>query len=305
MQSAEVDTRKVLLLAPTGKARVRLEEATKRLGQGKTLAQFLQGLDRYDGESGRYYWNSAAPREKGYRTVIIDECSMLTEDQLAALLDAIEGLERLVLVGDPRQLPPIGAGRPFVDICRQLAPPELPPIFPRLAKGYAELTVIGRQRGSGRGDVLLARQFSGEPLDAGADEVWDRLNAGKLDHVRTVRWAGPDAIGETLISELVTGLKLNGRADEAGFEQSIGGSEYEGNIYFWAARETGGIGGTAASSHDWQILSPVRVGLPGVDALNLAVQRRFRTKTRARAEATHWAKIPKPAGPQGLLWATR
>ena len=55
---------------------------------------------------------------------------MLTEDQLAALLDAIEGVERLVLVGDPRQLPPIGAGRPFVDICRKLAPPEQPPIFP-------------------------------------------------------------------------------------------------------------------------------------------------------------------------------
>ena len=89
----QVDQRKVLLLAPTGKARVRLEEATKRLGQGKTLAQFLQALDRYDGESGRYYWNPAAPREKGYRTVIVDECSMLTGDQLAALLDAIEGVE--------------------------------------------------------------------------------------------------------------------------------------------------------------------------------------------------------------------
>ena len=300
----EVDARKVLLLAPTGKARVRLEEATKRLGQGKTLAQFLQGLDRYDGESGRYYRNAGAPREKGYRTVIIDECSMLTEDQLAALLDAIEGLERLVLVGDPRQLPPIGAGRPFVDICRQLAPPEQPPIFPRLANGYAELTVIGRQRGSGRGDVLLARQFSGEPLDAGADEVWDRLNAGQLDHVRTIRWAGPAAVEDTLIAELVSGLKLTGREDEAGFERSIGGSEYEGNIYFWAAREIGGKG-AAAASHQWQILSPVRAGLPGVDALNLAVQRCFRTKTRARAEATRWAKIPKPAGPQGLLWGDK
>jgi ATP-dependent exoDNAse (exonuclease V) alpha subunit len=133
----QVNERKILLLAPTGKARVRMEEATGRLGQGKTLAQFLQGLDRYDGASGRYYWNPAAPREKGYRTVVVDECSMLTEDQLAALLDAIEGVERLVLVGDPRQLPPIGAGRPFVDICRKLAPPEQPPIFPRLADGSA------------------------------------------------------------------------------------------------------------------------------------------------------------------------
>jgi len=300
----QVNERKVLLLAPTGKARVRLEEATGRLGQGKTLAQFLQGLDRYDGASGRYYWNPAAGREKGYRTVIVDECSMLTEDQLAALLDAIEGVERLILVGDPRQLPPIGAGRPFVDICRKLAPPEQPPIFPRLAAGYAELTVVGRQRGSGRGDVLLARQFSGEALDAGADEVWDALNAGTLDHVRSVRWAGPSAVEQTLTEELVHGLKLTGVDDEAGFEQSVGGSAYEGNVYFWAAREIGGDG-AASRSHDWQVLSPIRAGLAGVDALNLAVQRRFRTKTKGRAEATRFAKIPKPAGPQGLLWGDK
>ncbi|WP_217363045.1 ATP-dependent RecD-like DNA helicase [Roseicella sp. DB1501] len=301
----QVRDRGVLLLAPTGKARVRLEEATRRLGQGKTLAQFLQGLDRYDGASGRYYWNPAAPREKGYRTVIVDECSMLTEDQLAALLDGIEGVDRLVLVGDPRQLPPIGAGKPFVDICRQLAPPEQPPLFPRLADGYAELTVIGRQRGSGRGDVLLARQFSGEPLDPGADEVWDALAEGTLDHVRAVRWAGPSTVEQTLVAELVSGLQLSGPDDEAGFEQSLGGSSYEGNIYFWAAREVGGEGGAASCSHNWQILSPIRAGLAGVDALNLAVQRRFRVKARAWAEQTRWAKIPKPAGPQGLLWGDK
>ena len=301
----QIRDRGVLLLAPTGKARVRLEEATRRLGQGKTLAQFLQGLDRYDGASGRYYWNPAAPREKGFRTVVVDECSMLTEDQLAALLDAIEGVDRLVLVGDPRQLPPIGAGKPFVDICRQLAPPEQPPLFPRLANGYAELTVIGRQRGSGRGDVLLARQFGGEPLDPGADEVWDALVEGTLDHVRAVRWAGPSVVEQTLVTEITSGLQLSGPDDEFGFEQSLGGSPYEANVYFWAAREVGGEGGAASRSHAWQILSPVRAGLPGVDALNILVQRRFRVKARQRAEQTRWAKIPKPAGPQGLLWGDK
>lgn len=300
----QVRERRVLLLAPTGKARVRLEEATERIGEGKTLAQFLQGLDRYDGASGRYYWNSAAAREKGYRTVVVDECSMLTEDQLAALIDAIEGVERLVLVGDPRQLPPIGAGRPFVDICRKLAPPEQPPIFPRLADGYAELTVIGRQRGSGRGDVLLARQFSGEPLDAGADEVWDALSAGTLDRVRSVRWAGPSAVEEVLTGEVVSGLNLTGDDDEEGFERSLGGSEFNGNIFFWAAREVGGENGCASRSHDWQILSPMRAGRSGVEGLNLAVQRRFRVNVKAWAE-TRRAKIPKPAGPQGLLWGDK
>lgn len=300
-----IDERKVLLLAPTGKARVRLEEATGRLGQAKTIAQFLQGLDRYDGASGRYYWNPAAAREKGYRTVIVDECSMLTEDQLAALFDGLEGVDRLILVGDPRQLPPIGAGRPFVDICRKLAPPEQPPVFPRLAQSYAELTVIGRQRGGGRGDVLLARQFSGEPLDAGADEVWDKLSAGTLDHVRAVRWSGLNAIEPTLISELVTGLKLADMTDEATFEQSIGGSLYNERVFFWAARQPGGTGGAAEKSHAWQVLSPVRGTLAGVEALNLAIQRRFRTGAKRWAEQPRYSKIPKPVGPQALLWGDK
>jgi hypothetical protein len=186
----EVRDRQVLLLAPTGKARVRLEGATKRLGQGKTLAQFLQGLKRYDGASGRYFWNPEAPREKGYRTVVVDECSMLTEDQLAALIDAIEGVERLVLVGDPRQLPPIGAGRPFVDICRELGPPEQPPIFPKLSNGYAELTVIGRQRGSGRGDVLRRGSSAASRSTRAPTRCGMRCTAERL--IACARCAGRD-----------------------------------------------------------------------------------------------------------------
>lgn len=41
---------------------------------------------------------------------------MLTEDMLGALFDALQGVKRFIFVGDPAQLPPIGAGRPFVDV---------------------------------------------------------------------------------------------------------------------------------------------------------------------------------------------
>ncbi len=301
----EVDGRGVLLLAPTGKARVRLEEATERRGQAKTIAQFLQRLKRYDGTSGRYFRNAEAPCEKAYKTVVVDECSMLTEDQLAALFDALEQVERLVLVGDPRQLPPIGAGRPFVDICRKLAPDELHPVFPRIDAGYAELTIVGRQRGPHRGDVLLARQFSGEPLDAGADEVWDDLRQGKLPNVRTVHWSAPEKVQEITAQTLVEGLKLESLEDQSGFERSVGGTDYEGRVFFWPAKPPASKG-AAASCHDWQVLSPIRAGLAGVDALNASIQARFRAKVRERAESSSWsAKIPQPAGPQALLWGDK
>jgi len=80
--------RGILLLAPTGKARVRLEEQTGQRGAGRTLAQFLNRYDRYDGETGAYFPNRSAARCGDFRTVIVDESSMLTEGQLAALFDA-------------------------------------------------------------------------------------------------------------------------------------------------------------------------------------------------------------------------
>ena len=52
----------LLLLAPTGKARVRLEEQTGLRGSGFTLAQFLIGQQRYDGETGAYFPDPKAPR---------------------------------------------------------------------------------------------------------------------------------------------------------------------------------------------------------------------------------------------------
>jgi len=127
----------VLLLAPTGKARVRMEQATSKLGlKGFTIAQFLGQSDRYDGIR---YKLSEKKANVDARTVIIDEASMLTEEMLGALIQALKGVHRLILIGDPRQLPPIGAGRPFVDIVNHLAPEGVTEKLPRVGPGYAEL----------------------------------------------------------------------------------------------------------------------------------------------------------------------
>ena len=61
------------------------------------------------------------------------------------MLNAVTCVERLILVGYPRQLPPIGSGRPFVDIVAQLEPEYTEGRFPRVARGYAELTIRRRQ----------------------------------------------------------------------------------------------------------------------------------------------------------------
>jgi hypothetical protein len=125
----------LLLLAPTGKARVRMQELAADQGsKAFTIAQFLNTNGRYDGNTGRYFI-SDAPKVTGYATVIVDEASMLTEDMLGALLDALQGVKRFILVGDPAQLPPIGAGRPFVDIIAQLRHGDSRPDFHASAWG--------------------------------------------------------------------------------------------------------------------------------------------------------------------------
>ena len=119
-----VKARGVLLLAPTGKARVQLSQRVEAPAQ--TVAQFLRP-NRWLGSFGHYVMDEYAPRTQRLgATVVIDEASMLTEEMLAAVLDALADVDRLVLCGDPRQLPPIGAGRPFADIVAFLRDTEGP-----------------------------------------------------------------------------------------------------------------------------------------------------------------------------------
>lgn len=305
----------ILLLAPTGKARVRLEQASDMAGQGRTVAQFLNGLQRYDGKAARYYINSKAERSSAHKTVVIDECSMLTEEQLAALLDAVKGVERLILVGDPNQLPPIGAGRPYVDIVKYLAPENVDALFPKVAPCYAELTVTMRQRAENeqekrmREDVLLANAFSGRVMDAGADEIWHTVAAGQIPFVKLVRWDQPEQLQKLLLAELVTELGLQSLNDEVGFEKTIGGnpSEHNGqtNVFFNPRYKD--RSGCAEKAEQWQILSPVRQNQAGVLALNRTIQHQFRKRFLDLAVRTGFQKkiITSPAGPEGIIYGDK
>jgi len=291
----------ILLLAPTGKARVRMETQIGIKG-AQTIAQFLLPLGRYYAPT-RAYRLSERERVDAYRTVIIDEASMLTEPQLAALLDALKGVSRLVLVGDSRQLPPIGEGRPFLDIVRELTPRNLEALFPRIGPGYAELTVRRRQQGREREDLLLAEWFSGRPVDAGADVIWSHPDAVQGEHLTFARWDSVDELKEKLLDVLLKELRLSGRNDESAFELSLGGTPYGGGVYFWAGQN--GQAGACAHAEDWQILSPVRNAPFGVDALNRLLQETFRGQTRTYALQKWGRKIPPPMGPQGILYGDK
>lgn len=294
----------ILLLAPTGKARVRMEQSTKNLQlKGYTIAQFLSP-HRYDGSTGRYRL-SDKPSEAGAHTVIIDEASMLTEEMFAALIQALKGVHRLILIGDPRQLPPIGAGRPFVDIVKHLAPEGLTERFPRVGHGYAELTIRRRQAGEDREDLQLAEWFSGAPIAPGEDDVFDKVvRTGQSPHVRFVQWETAEDVRSRLLDVLVDELKLKGRDDIAGFDAKLGGEAWNDMRFFNPRR--GDKAGAAETAEGWQILSPVRSAAHGVPDLNRLIHKQFRQEMIDAASKQGWQrKYPKPMGSEEIVYGDK
>lgn len=298
----------VLLLAPTGKARVQLEKGFARAGhvpRARTIAEFLVRSGRYDPETGVYRRSDDAPATE-FGTVIVDEASMLTEEQLDAVLNGVGRVERLILVGDPRQLPPIGAGRPFVDIVRSLSG-NARDVFPRVGKSYAELTIRRRQAGVERDDLALAEWFGGESPSPLADEVWSRVLAGgPSETVRFEQWEEQADVFPLLVRVLEEEIAEIGSADdEEGFGESLGGTRgRNGGVFFnnaWQDEPGAGVG-----AESWQVLSPVRGGAHGVNELNRSIQRRFRVQAIEFASSTGWGRrTPKPMGPEGIVYGDK
>lgn len=292
----------ILLLAPTGKARVRMQELAGGAGtRAQTIAQFLNHNGRYDGYTGRYQL-SDRPKVTGFGTVIIDESSMLTEDMLGALLDALKGVKRLILVGDPAQLPPIGAGRPFVDIITKLRPADYESLFPRVAPGFAELTIERRQIGADRPDLRLARWFGATPPHPGDDDIF---SAGDDEHsnIRFVSWNKSEDFQLKLLEVLVEELHLNDLDDQRGFNRALGATASGDYDYFNATRND--RAGAVKDVEAWQILSPLR-GMPfGVGDINRQIHERFRTAFIELA-SRHWNRpIPKPLGAERIVYGDK
>ncbi len=99
----------IKLLAPTGKAAERIREKT---GQTATTIHSLIASGGWLNEN-MTFKRSGGKQDKEVNTVIIDETSMVDLSLLATLFRAIlwNNVKRLILVGDPNQLPPIGRGK--------------------------------------------------------------------------------------------------------------------------------------------------------------------------------------------------
>ena len=104
----------VLLLAPTGRAAKRLGEVCAQ--EAQTIHRCLgMSYNELTGET-VFKKNEREPLEAD--AVIVDEMSMVDLELMQALLRALRPGCRLVMVGDPDQLPSVGPGNVFADVIR-------------------------------------------------------------------------------------------------------------------------------------------------------------------------------------------
>lgn len=110
-------TTHVYLCAPTGKAAKRLTDVVGKVTGGK--ATTIHRLLGYSG--GRFEYDERRQLPSG--VLICDEVSMVDSSLAAALLAACGSNIAIVFIGDPNQLPPVGAGALLRDtIDHELAP---------------------------------------------------------------------------------------------------------------------------------------------------------------------------------------
>jgi len=272
----------LLLLAPTGKARVRLATRTGR--NAMTIHQFLLKQD--------WIWPStfslkqAGGKQYSATTVVVDECSMIPTDLFGTLLRALDTgpLKRLVLVGDPNQLPPIGPGRPFVDIVDWVAEKQ--------PSAHAKLLTCMRVDDSGGQESMglsLADGYRSDVVHPGDDEVLTRLGTpGAFGDLECMFWRDP--------SDLMAKLR-----DRLGSLLGIAPKDYKS---FNLSLGIDGDKSDYGKSEAWQILCPTRIDLHGTEELNRVIQGEYRGGILSNCRARR-GNNPRPFGDREIVWCDK
>lgn len=174
-----------LLMAPTGKASERIKTQTKQTSS--TIHSFLA-------KNGWINDNFTLKRVGGtkgadFNTIIIDECSMIDLNLFATLFRAINwnSVQRLILVGDPNQLPPIGRGKVFSDIIEWLGD-EYSDNIGKLTDNIRQLQ--NEVEGNGCGILDLADIFIQEKQRTNDQDALDTLKKNKEQLFNKIQFEG-------------------------------------------------------------------------------------------------------------------
>ena len=109
---------RVAVAAPTGKAALRITEAMQSYGIDLTASTIHGLLECITDGGGTFVFQRDAYNPIDAEFIVVDESSMIDNQLMSSLLSAVPSGARVLFIGDPDQLPPIGRGAPLRDFIR-------------------------------------------------------------------------------------------------------------------------------------------------------------------------------------------
>jgi exodeoxyribonuclease V alpha subunit len=198
-------------IALAGRAAIRMQEATGY--PARTIAGFLGAAERGDLVLG------------GGDLVVVDEASMVDLPLMYSLLRVIPEDARILLVGDPAQLPPIGMGLVFSVYCeddrapkveltqvhRQAKETGIPILAAQIRRG--EMPALGVPSGPGKGIFFIP--CSGDEAQEEAIELLGSLGGPGDTQILGAIKSGPAGIN--VINTALHHLRASGKETWEGF----------------------------------------------------------------------------------------
>ncbi|EIJ43423.1 exodeoxyribonuclease V, alpha subunit [Beggiatoa alba B18LD] len=244
----------IALVAPTGKAAARLQEA---ITQNKhrlscsveikaKIPQETSTIHRLLGSiPNSPYFQRNAQNPLPYDVIVVDEASMVDLALMAKLVQAIQPHARLILLGDKDQLASVEAGTVLGDLCAVLDNPPSHPILNKLSENI----------------VLLRKSYRFD----------DNSGIGKVAHaVKTGNAQGALNALKTADSNVQWfSLPINTRLQTALREQVIAGFSHYLSLINQRSQDPQKI---LQAFDEFRILCALRKGMYGVEAVNRVIE---------------------------------
>lgn len=253
------ENQKYLLLAPTGKAALRLS-ADKEFENidASTIDKFINGVK---------HRKISQSQVRQYKNIIIDETSMvdlLKFDRLLQIFNFKEpSFKRLILIGDPNQLPAIGYGRVLADLISYLVSK------PEYNDNFIQLETNCRSELMENEVLTLAEAFKASVKDDIETGLKQKLEAKEIqisEGFRARYWSNKDELFN-LIKEEFNLLTKDFSGDLNEKLNQILGLSAEGDII-----------NQKFSIENFQILSPYNSQYSGASKINDFIQSNFKKK---------------------------
>ena len=266
-----------LLMAPTGKAAERIKTQTEK--ESSTIHSYLA-------KSGWINNNFTLKRIGGkggqdVNTIIIDESSMIDLNLFATLFRAINwnSVQRLILIGDPNQLSPIGRGKVFADTIEWLNE-EYPENVGTLTDNIRQL--VNTVEGNGHGILDLADIFIQEHQQSSDSELVAERKAKKEDLFEKVQIEGNGDVEKDLgvyfwneqeeLEGLLTNVMIRDMQQYTGIDPAVGADK------LWQETIRDKEDQYKSNPEIVQVISPYRGEFYGTGPLNLLLQKTFNAR---------------------------